>query len=406
MTGPMGPDPRFHAWLSQHAPSGASRDLLERSMRQIDATAQSPMHRPRWLIAGLSGTSVAVLAVVLTFLASRPSPLPDVGPAASRPVASQRETPPTRAATASPAPTPQPAEVLARIRLPHPDPQTAFLDQIAVIDDTIWTAGVRGQELIQIDGRHDRIVSTAAVPPSSLIVGDGGQLWTVSPVGVAPGPANLDVSRVDHKSGVPQKVTEVPATNALAVGFGKIWTPHVGSGLAVWNAKTGERVATLGALHADGLTIACGSLWIWQFAADGVGWGLDRVDPASGAVLDHFELPDGTNQRLVDIGGTCWTDDGVNIYGVAGGQPLIETAVQAPGRVHLTGDSAWVLYANVVRRIDPRTGGAIGPSWKLPEQDVRIEVPKVGADWHLLSADGSLWLLRNDEIVRYAIPSS
>jgi hypothetical protein len=91
---------------------------------------------------------------------------------------------------------------------------------------------------------------------------------------------------------------------------------------------------------------------------------------------------------------------------VAGGQPLIETAVQAPGRVHLTGDSAWVLYANVVRRIDPRTGGAIGPSWKLPEQDVRIEVPKVGADWHLLSADGSLWLLRNDVIVRYAIPWS
>lgn len=404
MTGPMRPDPRFTTWLSQQAPSRAPHDLLERSIHEVGATAQSPMHRPRLLFVGLSVTAVAAVAVALAFFVSRPSPPPVVGPAPSGPVTSETQTPgPTTAPSRSLAPAPQAAEVIARIALPNADPQTAFLDQVAVVDDTIWSAGVDGQELVQIDARRNRVVSQTTVAPSELVTSDAGELWTVSPVGVAPGPPNLDVSVVDPATGIPRTVTQVPQTGALAVGFGRIWVSE--AGLTVRDAETGERLRTFASLDGISLTVACDSVWVWRLGDD-VGWEVDRIDPTSGVVLDHFELPEGIKQRLVDIGGTCWTDDGVNIYGMTPGEPLIETVVQPAGRVHLTNDSAWVLYGNVVRRVDLMTGNAIGPTWELPEHDVRIQIPKVGADWHLLSADGSLWLLRNDELIRYAIPTS
>lgn len=407
MAGPMRHDPRFATWLSQQAPSRAPHDLLERSMHEIEGTTQLPMHRSRMLFAGLSLGAVAAAVIALAYVASHPSPPAVVGPAPSASGTSTAEAPqPTAPPSRSPAATPQSAEVVARIPLPNPDPQTALLDQIAVIDGTIWTAGIYGQELVQIDSRSNRVVSSVAIPPSSLIVSDAGELWTLSPVGGAPGPANFDLSRVVPASGAPQKVIDVPATSAVAVGFNQVWTPDVDGGLTGWNLQTGERERRLAGEHVDGLTIGCGSLWIWRFASDGVGWDVDRIDPASGAVLDQFELPDGVEQRLVDIGGTCWTDDGASIYGMARDKPLIETEVQPPGHVHLTSDSAWVLDGSTVRRVDLVTGRALGPGWELPEQDVRIGVPKIGADWHLLSADGSLWLLRNDEIIRYAIPTS
>jgi hypothetical protein len=41
----------------------------------------------------------------------------------------------------------------------------------------------------------------------------------------------------------------------------------------------------------------------------------------------------------------------------------------------------------------------------LPSEDLKIVNSKVGADYRLLTADGSLWLLRNDALIRYAIPA-
>ncbi len=401
MTGPTPRDPRFTSWLSQQAPSGAPHDLLERTMLEIEATVQAPMHRRRLVVASLSLASVAAVAVALAFLASRPSPLPVVEPPPSGHLPTDIRSP--GLPTGSPAPTPEPAKVLARIPLPNPDSQTASSDQIAVSGSTIWTAGSRAQHLLQVDARQNRIVSQTDVPPSGLMTSDTGRVWTISPVGVAPGPPSVDVSLIDPATGIPHVVAEVPQGPGVAVGLGRIWVLDPG-GLSARDAKTGKLIDTLADVHAIGVSVGCGSLWVWQLP--GTGWQLERLDPESGMVLDSFHLPDGVEQRLVEIGGMCWTDDGVNIYGVAPGQSLIETEVQPAGRVHLASDSAWVLYGNTVRRVDPVTGRAIGHAWRLPERDVRIEVPKVGPDWHLLSADGSLWLLRNAELIRYAIPTT
>ena len=73
---------------------------------------------------------------------------------------------------------------------------------------------------------------------------------------------------------------------------------------------------------------------------------------------------------------------------------------------HTAGDTLWSWSNNGLQRIDPLTGGVVGPGWRLPDDDVRVVIPKIGSDWQLLSADGSLWLLRNDELIRYAIPTS
>ena len=187
MDGPMRPDPRFTVWLSRQAPPHAPHDLLEQSMREIGATLQSPMHRFRRLFAGLSVAMVATAAVAIAFVASRQSPI--VGPAPSGPAASQRGTPEPTTTPSRSAVTRQAARVVARIPLPNADPQTAFVNQIAVTDGAIWTAGLDGQELVQIDSRQDRVVSDRTLEqPSELVVSDSGELWTLGPVGVAPGP--------------------------------------------------------------------------------------------------------------------------------------------------------------------------------------------------------------------------
>ena len=401
MTEPMGPDARFRTWLTEQAPRQAPVDLLRRTMLVIDDTAQ----KDRWSWH-LSARAVAVAVVVALavfaggVLVSRPPGV--VGPAPTTLPSGPTTEPPVATTSASPAPTPSAVdvEIIARIPLPHPDAQTAFDDQVGVAHDAIWTLSHNGTNLVQISTIRNEVVSDVSVTPSGLAVGDG-DIWTVDPWGAIPGPKQMELNLVDPATGEPRLVAEIAPNADIAVGLGGVWV--AGEDLELVDPPSGEVIRRLPASVVR-INVACGSLWTWQLTADS-SWELERLDPENGDVLDQFGLPDGVRQQLVEIDGMCWAHDATHLYGIAPNQPVrvIDPHVFD---LRIAGDTVWSLDGRFLQRIDPMTGEDVGPRWRLPADDVRVVNTKIGADWQLLSAGGSLWLLRNDEIIRYAIPTS
>lgn len=402
MTEPMRSDPRFRTWLAERAPQQAPVDLLRRSMLVIDDTVQKD--RWTWHLSAriVAMTVIATLAIFAGgFFVSRPPSV--VGPAPTTLPSGPTTEPPVATTSASPAPTPSAvdAEVIARIPLPHPDAQTASDDQVGVAHDAIWTVGFRGTNLVQVSTNRNEIVSDVPITSSALFIGDG-EVWSMSPVGFIPGPKQMELNRIDPAAGEPRLVAEIPPNGDIAVGLGGVWVV-AGADLQLIDPVSGKIIRTL-SVSVIRLNVACGSLWGWQLTAES-DWVLERLDPESGAILDRFELPDGVRQQLVEIDGMCWTHDATRLYGVTPDQPVHVTDPHVFD-IRIAGDTVWSVDGRFLQRVDPTTGKDIGARWRLPVNDIRVVNTKIGADWQLLSAGGSLWLLRNDEIIRYAIPTS
>lgn len=396
-----GRDQRFHDWLAEQAPRRAPADFLDRLMAEIESVPQEGRpSRPMLRFAGFGLAAAACIVVLVAIGLSVLSRPPVVAPAPSVTV-----PPPTPTPTASPSAVPTPevplAEVIARIPLPNPDIQTVMPEQVAVTDRAIWSAGLSGSELLQISTASNRVVTDVPVEYPRLVAGDG-QVWALSPWGVAPGPKTVTVSRLDPASGRPQIVAEVPYADRLAVGAGGIWLGGGADGdLRLLDPETGQLVRRLPVQHVD-ISAACGSLWTWTL--DGEAWTLRRIDPESGEVLDAYSSIDGTNE-LVEINGECYAYGRYSISHIRPNSVSQTVKLVAPGTLYVTPGSAWLLDDDMVRQIDPITGRGIGQSWRLPSEDLRIVNSKIGADYQLLTADGSLWLLRNDALIRYAIPA-
>lgn len=388
------PDPRFRAWLAERAAQRAPDGLIHRAMQEVDRLSQERGWSARWpmlrFAAPMTATALVVIAVVAgTLLLNRPPEV--VGP---QPTVSLAQTP-------QPSVPPRDAEVTARIALPHPDPQTAFEEQVAVTDGAIWTAGFSGTNLIQISASTNQVVSDVPIDPAQLAAGDG-QLWTLTPWGEIPGPATMQLSRVDLATGKPQAVAEVSVANRMAVGLGGIWLAN--GELRLLDGTSGHLVRSL-PVSPVRLSTACNALWAWGLGEE-PSWMLDRLDPETGKVLDHYVFPEGISPELTEVDGMCWTHNQSTLYGVRAGQAARVIASQVSGTLQIAGDSVWSIAGSVIQRVDPRSGTAMGQAWRLPADDLRIVNAKIGPDWRLLSAGGSLWLLRGDAIIRYAIPTS
>jgi len=360
----------------------------------LDAVARAhndrwQMRTPRALVAYLG----AVIAVG-SACAAPPTPTASVMPPAS---ASVRVTP---SPSSLPTPPYREAKVIARIPLPHPYAQTA--GDIAVTSEAIFIANYSDGSfyLARVDVATNQI-SDVVVDPPALAIGDGA-VWMVSPVGGAPTPPSVTLSRVDVRTGEPRVVAEMDFADRLAVGLGGVWVAD--GELRLLDAESGAVTRVL-PWSAIGLQVACGELWGWDLSSDEQDprWLLDRLDPLTGNVLEQFALPDGVAPRLVEIDGWCWTNTQCDLYGVAPGEELIIT--QSVGPTQFAGSAVWsATERGVVQRLDPRTGDGLRDPWQLPEQDLHVD-PKGRPDWRLLATGGSLWLLGGDQIVRYDIPA-
>lgn len=297
----------------------------------------------------------------------------------------------------------QDAPVVARIPLPHPDAQTVFDGQFAVTNDAIWIADARGSYLVRVDVATNRI-SEVQIEPPDLSAGDAG-LWMISPVGEAPGPQTITLSRVDLKTGRVSFAMSLPGGSRLAVGLGGVW---VTDGELRLLGPTNLKVLRQFRVDGNTIEVACGALWNWASSPDYLHpWRLQRLDPLNGRVLEQISLPDAVIPgRLQEIAGLCWTTTYSGLLGIEPGHGISVTTSTGPGgRPQIAGTSVWSWSADgVIQRIDTRTGMSIGNAWRLPEQDLHSD-PKGQPDWRLLSAGGSLWLLGGNEIVRYRIPT-
>ncbi len=400
------PDPRFRAWLSEQAPRRAPDELLHQAMQGVDGAPQGRGWTLRWPVLRFAAPAVA--AVVVLVIAVGTSVLllnlpPTVGPEGS----STPGPSTTAAASATPLASVGPLEavVVARIALPHPYAQTAFDDQVAVTDDAIWIASLGGEAMLtRIDVTSNQVASDVTTGPALLSAGDVG-LWMLSPWGGIPGPATMDLSRVDLQTGQPQLVAEVPPNVRMAVGQGGVWLADDGD-LRLLDAASGEVIRAFGQ-PPNGISIACGALWGWDLppSENDLQWTLSRLDPETGKRLDQIRLPDGVRQGLTEIDGLCWTYAGGELYGISPRDgSVISSTVPRTSKLQVAGDTLWNTTASgLIQRVDPRTGTATGEAWQLPSEDLHRD-PKGQADWRLLSAGGSLWLLGGDRVVRYDIP--
>jgi len=261
---------------------------------------------------------------------------------------------------------------------------------------------VDDQLLVRVDLATNRMTAAPLIDPSALQVGDG-RLWAISPADVAPSPSTATLSRISLATGDVQKVARIPYGQHFAVGLGAVWV--LNDGLMKIDPQDG-RILSVFATTGIEVLVGCGSLWIWDLPS-AVGSVLRHVDPESGRILGMLTLADDSKPTLIGTPDQCWlaTRSGVQpvLDGTAG--PMVPWG----NRLTPVGDSLWgvlwsVVTGGYVRQIDPATGAASN-YWRLPAQDLAVNA-KGSADWRLLSAGGSLWLLNGAGLVRYDVSTA
>lgn len=406
MTDDRGPDPRFRAWLAGQAPDDPPAGLLPEVMRRIDASGQQRGWLPAWSVhPALAAVATMVVVAVAVGVGLVLSDLaPDSGPAASVSVSGSSSEP-----SRSPSPVALDPVVVARIALPHAGAQTVFEDQLAVSQDRIWIVaheGGTGSYLVGIDTTTNAVIADIPIDPAGIAAGDAG-VWMVTPWNVAPGPETIELLAVDEAAGEPRIRGRYPAVTAFAVGLGHVWL--LDEAIAKVDPATGDVLATSesGDIH---ISVECGSVWTWGVPAQPSDTTsqliVSRIDPETGEHLESFAVPATTRPSIFEIEGRCWLQDHNTLLEIEPGRGIVATVEVPPvGTLQIAGETLWsVRAANVIHRVDPTTGEAVGPMWQLPEDDLH-ENPRGTPDWRLLSADGSLWVLGAEWLVRYDIPT-
>jgi hypothetical protein len=308
-------------------------------------------------------------------------------------------SPPNSTATASAPPAgPLPAPVIARAAYPYPDAQTPWADATAVVGGSLWIADASANHLVRISTATNTVLATINVDPSSLIAGDG-QLWTLSPVGLVPGPPTLTVSRVDLAQNV-VVATDFPQISA--VGLGYLWAISLDGGLQQIDPASGAVLRSWAGVTGQAIDVGCGRLWIHGF---GGAEQLASFDPASGSVGTAIDASAGAG-IVHETSSGCYVvlgnPGGGASFGVTGTETGTLASVDESGivaespqiglRVHIAGDTFWTSTdAGIIEQIDPLTAAPIGPAWQLPTDELPTN-PKF-VDWRLISDGADLWLL-------------
>lgn len=340
------------------------------------------------------GRWVVVVALALAACSTNPSPSA---------ISTANSTVPSATASATVVPTPgiPEAVAIARIPLPQPAPQTALEHQTAVTNDAIWVQGASGRQLARIDLAMNQVTATVSIEPSALGFGDG-QLWSFSPVDVAPEPPAITLSRIDLTTGAVSEVAQIPSASGFAVGLGAVWVIAL-TDLVKIDSTTGRKLATWPTLASE---VFAGCDAVWTFGHSESGSFMAQVDAASGPGGVVGTLPETLQlrPRMFGSGDSCGLVDDYGIHPFVGGE-LADSSPACCLKPAVVGNTLWLSAEDgVISRVDPATG-AIVEEWAIPPQDLFLD-PKGHPDWRLLSAGGDLWLLTGAELVRFDIPAT
>jgi hypothetical protein len=278
-----------------------------------------------------------------------------------------------------------------------PDIETPPPGHIVVTPDDIWVVVGLDDHLARVDLATNEVTDLITLGIPVVPMAGGAGLWLFGPVGVAPSPPSSTLFRVDAGSLELSRFEFDHPINRMVVGDDAVWVLD-GRRLIKVDPLTGDIAASRRVVAWD-LEAACGGIWV--DVSETANWDvgtrlLARVDQASATILDPIEVPTG---ELLTAAGRCWIQAGIQLYELTG------TEVQQIriGNTFIAGDSFWkMIVPGLIQRIDPATLAAIGPRWRLDPDAFRPDF-KGATDWHLFSADGSLWLANGYELVRYDI---
>jgi hypothetical protein len=338
---------------------------------------------------------VVVATLALVACSANPSPSATSAAISTAPSA-------TASATAVPTPDIHEAVVIARIPLPQPAPQTALEHQTAVTNDAIWVQGASGRQLARIDLATNRVTATIPIEPSALVAGDG-QLWSISPVDVAPEPPAITLSRIDLATGAVREVAQIPSASTLAVGLGAVWVIAV-TDLIKIDPTTGRTLATWPTLARD-VFVGCGAVWNFGFSESGSFMAPVDVEAGPGGVVGTLPLTLQFRPNMFGSADSCWLVDDYGVHPFVGGELAEPVLPACCGELAVVGNSLWLTAPDgLISRVDAATG-AVLERWAIPAQDLFLD-PKGNPDWRLLSAGGNLWLLTGAEAIRFEIPNT
>jgi hypothetical protein len=192
---------------------------------------------------------------------------------------------------------PATGEVVADIRVPG----TGDYGRIAVGQDSVWVTapelrpdGSRGN-LVRIDPATDEVTATINIggPIQGLAVGDGS-VWVTVPDDVA-----STVYRVDPSTErVADSIRVSVAAGSVLLAEGSVWVNHEWAGGSVdrIDPATGDVVDELDVPNVQ--AAGAGSLW------GASGEAVIRIDPESGDLLARIPLP--RAQQVAFDGSTVW----------------------------------------------------------------------------------------------------
>lgn len=356
----------------------------------------------RATLLALSG--IGILAVLVSACAAPGAPKPAATETASLSPENSAAPATTVSPSMSPSSTPiQPVEVLASVALPHPGPQSAPAEAVAVLGHTLWILDASQDFLVQIDLVGDRVVSTVPVPPSAIAAGDG-RVLTISPVGLAgSAPPPLTLDRVDPATGTLRLVRDdLDAPPNIAVGLGSAWLAGNDTLVRV-DPMTGQILADRSIPGALAAAVACGKLWIQALGPGGAS--LDQIDPGTGRIIWQTAVPEGTLAPQA-AAGACWLLEGDGrIAKLEPGAGIVNRTPPIGMTVQVAGDAFWeTTWDGQLRKVDPTSGQPGGPTWQLPKADLPSN-PKF-ADWRLIGLDGDTWLLDATGVVKLGFGSA
>jgi sugar lactone lactonase YvrE len=298
-------------------------------------------------------------------------------------------------------PATEPGRLVVSARIPI----APGLTDVATGFGGVWLTGTEG--VAHVDPATEEVVADIRVPGTGdygrIAVGEGS-VWVIAPE-LWPDRSRGNLVRIDPAT------DEVTATihiggpiQGLAVGDGSVWVTvpdEIASTLYRVDPTT-ERVTDtvrVGAA-AGSVVFAEGSVWVnheWG------GGSVDRIDPATGAVVDELDVP---NVQAAGAG-SLWGVDGDAVLRIDPGSGEVLSTIPIPRaqQVAFDGSTVWVLQsprssdpklfmpiagtAGVVR-IDPATDRVIGDPVSLEDlQPIALAVGEPGA-WVVDYYDGFL----------------
>ena len=250
---------------------------------------------------------------------------------------------------------------------------------------SLWAANVSQSEVSRIDPRRGVVDRIPVVgEPGSLAVG-AGAVWVASTLGST-------VERIDPVSDAVVQTIQLGKANpvSLAFGAGGLWVAdQTDQALIELDPQTGSPNRTLSVdLRPTAVAVAAGKLWVVGSDTGAV----EELDPRSGQAIATFHVGDGPD-AIVATNGAVWVANSLDgtVSRIDPTTASIAATIpvgDSPDALAAAGGAVWVAnqYSATISKIDPATNHVVatrrvsGRPTTLAAVGQRVWIGTVAAD--------------------------